>query len=1080
MKNRMRANVHFHSRLMAAMLACLLVAQLARAQEPAASPAATAKPDQAQLETQFKQAEADRAAAKENTKERAEAAAKAMGVASSIAWLAFDARKFDESATWFATSAKLKQESYVNGRGYWEEFQKNGAVELDGKVDGQIKELQVQLTTAEESKKEMLRKLIHGWEKLRYLNRYQAATMLQQLARDNNDAENLLKYYEQELDIRQAEMAYLKKANAPRNELDEKTAELATALERVASGQADLAQFEKAEKNGLEALALRRGLPEEMAERKLEESLNSLGRMYAFNIGDLKKAREYFEQALASLEASALVRRKALEEDRSSPEQKAAMTKEELAKHEETQAQMRDMKLALDAMARAMALMTLGEIGHEEGDLKVASSYYEKALKVGEELPKGGYLNVFEMFRARIRARVLGDLASLHAESGEVELAMKELNETIALKRAIGQDDWTAQSLIQAADLAHTRGESANARQLVEQARQIFAAAQKLNHVVNATGFLAIIARDEEKFDEAAARAEEALVLARKTGNLGALSGAARTFASIRVKQSKLDEARKLIEEAQRADAKTGSVADRIATLGVTGEILEAQGENEKALENYKEAVKLVESVRATAASESAFADVKRNYRPYERIVRALIKLNRADEAFDYLNRAKSKKLQDSLRLSSVKSGDKTMQTLLDRASGLETKLQTTTAQLQAEQTKPEAERDKAKIESLKQVVASTQGEFRKVVEQIKTSNPNYEKFMTVNPKALKETQRSIPPGVMLVQYAPLGEQLYVFLVSKENVKIVIAPAKPEELWKKIKTVRKQITSGESGAPLTKNLVSLYDLLIAPIESELEPIKVVAFIPNQLLFYLPMQALAKKQPDGSTRYLVEDKQIVYLTAADVMKVVQPPDEEKSREGMVAFGNPTGANLPAAESEVKAIAEVFPSTEVLSGGEVTKVALNSEQRLNKKIVHFATHGFLNATTPAESYIQLAAAPGTEQPHLTVGEVWDLPFQKVTLVTLSACESALGDKEPDGGEITTLAEAFSSAGATTVLASLWSVGDESTKELMVEFYRQLAAGQSKAEALQSASVKLLKSAKFSRPLYWAPFVLMGDWR
>jgi CHAT domain-containing protein len=420
------------------------------------------------------------------------------------------------------------------------------------------------------------------------------------------------------------------------------------------------------------------------------------------------------------------------------------------------------------------------------------------------------------------------------------------------------------------------------------------------------------------------------------------------------------------------------------------------------------------------------------------------------------------------------------MQALLDRASGLETRLQTTNAQLQAEQAKPEGDRDKGKIENLKQVVASTQGEFRKVVEQIKVSNPNYEKFMTVNPKALKETQRSIPPGVMLIQYAPLGEQLYVFLVSKENVKIVIAPAKPEDLWKKIKTVRKQITSGESGAPLNKNLFSLYDLLIAPIESDLEPIKVLAFIPNQLLFYLPMQALARKEADGSIRYLIEDKQIVYLTAADVMRVVQPPDTEKSTGGMVAFGNPTGANLPAAESEVKAIAQVFPSTEVLSGGEVTKVALNTEERLNKRIVHFATHGILNATTPSESYIQLAASPNANQEHLTVGEVWDLPFKKVTLVTLSACESALGDKEPDGGEITTLAEAFSSAGATTVLASLWSVGDESTKELMVEFYRQLAAGVSKAEALQAAEIKVLKNPKYSRPLYWAPFVLMGDWR
>ncbi|HEX8078132.1 MAG TPA: hypothetical protein VF511_09980, partial [Chthoniobacterales bacterium] len=310
------------------------------------------KPDRAALESEFGKADADRTAAKENTKERADAAHKTMQIASDIAWLAFDAGKFDEAATWFATSAKLKEDSHFNARGYWEEYYRTTAVELDGKIAEQIKPLEAQLATAEESKKEMLRKLIHGWEKNRYLNRYMAVTSLEQIARDNNDSEGLLKYYEQELEIRQKEMAYLQKANAPAPELNEKKAQLATALERVSSAQADLAMFDKAEKNGLEALALRRSLPEEMAERKLEESLGSLARMYAYNIGDLRKARDYYQQALASLEASAAVRKKALADDPFySAEQKAAMSKEEMAKHEETQAQTRDMKVALDAMS---------------------------------------------------------------------------------------------------------------------------------------------------------------------------------------------------------------------------------------------------------------------------------------------------------------------------------------------------------------------------------------------------------------------------------------------------------------------------------------------------------------------------------------------------------------------------------------------------------------------------------------------------------------------------------------------------------------------------------------------------------
>src|SRR2546423_7897262 len=185
------------------------------------------KPDRATLEAQFKKADADRAALKENTKERAEAARNAMQIASDIGWVAFDAVKFDEAATWFGTSAKLKEESYENARRYWENYLKTTAVELDKKVDDQIKTEQGQLTVADDPKKAILQKLIHGWEKLRYLNRYTAVTMLEQIARDNYDAGNMLKYCEDELAIRRTEMGYLEKVAAPKDEVNEKHAQLA-------------------------------------------------------------------------------------------------------------------------------------------------------------------------------------------------------------------------------------------------------------------------------------------------------------------------------------------------------------------------------------------------------------------------------------------------------------------------------------------------------------------------------------------------------------------------------------------------------------------------------------------------------------------------------------------------------------------------------------------------------------------------------------------------------------------------------------------------------------------------------------
>src|SRR4051812_40867817 len=76
------------------------------------------KADRATLEAEFKKAEGELAATKENTKERADAAKKTMQLASDIAWTAFDAGKFDEAATWFATSAKLNDESHLHARRY--------------------------------------------------------------------------------------------------------------------------------------------------------------------------------------------------------------------------------------------------------------------------------------------------------------------------------------------------------------------------------------------------------------------------------------------------------------------------------------------------------------------------------------------------------------------------------------------------------------------------------------------------------------------------------------------------------------------------------------------------------------------------------------------------------------------------------------------------------------------------------------------------------------------------------------------------------------------------------------------------
>src|SRR5262249_12863238 len=102
---------------------------------------------------------------------------------------------------------------------------------------------------------------------------------------------------------------------------------------------------------------------------------------------------------------------------------------------------------------------------------------------------------------------------------------------------------------------------------------------------------------------------------------------------------------------------------------------------------------------------------------------------------------------------------------------------------------------------------------------------------------------------------------------------------------------------------------------------------------------------------------------------------------------------------------------------------------------------------------------------------------MELKKADLVVLSVCQSNLGQRSR-GDDITGLSRAFLYAGSPTVIASLWSVDDEATSELMTSFYKRLQEGMSKAAALRAAQAEIRAKDKYRHPYYWAGFVLMGQ--
>jgi len=266
----------------------------------------------------------------------------------------------------------------------------------------------------------------------------------------------------------------------------------------------------------------------------------------------------------------------------------------------------------------------------------------------------------------------------------------------------------------------------------------------------------------------------------------------------------------------------------------------------------------------------------------------------------------------------------------------------------------------------------------------------------------------------------------------------------------------------------------LYDWLIRPIEPELKEneIKTLVFVLDGALRNLPMAALY----DGQ-QYLIENYNIALSVG---LQLIEPrsllPQQLKALTAGLTEARDGFPALPAVKLEVENIAAQIP-TKVFLNQQFTHQTLQEQIEATPfPVVHLATHG--QFSSKAENTFLL-----TWNSRIKVKDLDQLLQTRqrqntnpIELLVLSACQTATGDKRAALG----LAGLAVRSGARSTLATLWSVNDESTAQLMVEFYRQLTQSQvSKAQALRQAQLTLLRQPNYQHPFYWAPFVLVGNW-
>jgi CHAT domain-containing protein len=207
------------------------------------------------------------------------------------------------------------------------------------------------------------------------------------------------------------------------------------------------------------------------------------------------------------------------------------------------------------------------------------------------------------------------------------------------------------------------------------------------------------------------------------------------------------------------------------------------------------------------------------------------------------------------------------------------------------------------------------------------------------------------------------------------------------------------------------------------------------------------------------------------------------DHELTRAAAEA-GVGTLERLRFSRREAEAIAALAPPGAALTALDfaASRSTATGPSIRDYRIVHFATHGFLNSRHPELSGIVLSLIDEDGRPQdgfLRLNDLYNLKLG-ADLVVLSACQTALG-KQVKGEGLVGLTRGFFHAGAPRVIATLWSVRDEATAALMARFYRTLLRdGQSPSAALRAAQVSLWKEPRWRAPYYWAGFTFQGEWR
>ena len=636
----------------------------------------------------------------------------------------------------------------------------------------------------------------------------------------------------------------------------------------------------------------------------------------------------------------------------------------------------------------------------------------------------------------------------------------------------------------------------------------------------------------------------QALAMDRKDPNLLLQTLTLISIGHIHEGRGEVDRALQYYKRAQGVSDVADDPAGQLEAIYRIAFALRLKGMFADAIAALEPGLRRIETFRASVASPalrtSYFATVRQQYELY---VDLLMQLHRegdllAVQAFEAGERSRARTLVDSIGETSLSIAEGADPRLIEAQAKLRTLLDNLSQrynQLLSTETDPSA------IRTLSDEIRSRTAEYDQVQGQIRVRSPQYAAFVQPAPLTLAVVQNEILDDDSLLLEYSLGEDAsYLWAVTRKDFTSYVLPGRSviEEKVRSLSESMARFTypGGTDYAARVKAAENAYALaaaelsriLLGPVASRLGENRLV-IVAEGALQYLPFGALPEPQSTGSSSAepLVVRHEIVNLPSASTLAVIRSQSQSRGTpDKMIAvFADPvfetadtrvrqTGSTLisadsqavpasrsvlspteglrgasahlprlPATQLEARAVLDMVPKDRRLEalGFNATRAAALSPDLKRYRIVHFATHTLLNDDHPELSSLVLSLVDengAAQDGYLWLRDMYGLKLS-ADLVVLSACDTGIG-KDVTGEGLMSMVRGFMYSGTPRVLASLWKVDDDATRELMEEFYKQhLRNGLSPSAALRQAQIAQMKKKARQSPFYWAAFQVHGEW-